>query len=342
MLTALIVAGMLLAVMFTTGRTVGAEQRVLATLDSAQTRTILIRADDGAGVRTDVLKRIAALQQVEWAGAFGRATDGVNADLPSGERVPVRAVYTEDLGALGIPTARSTSGTPDVWLSADAARELGLSAYAGAVQVGKATWGVGGELDAPTYLDIFEPLALAPSEDGNADISVLLIVATESRYVSAVAATVSDLLAPEDPGKVSLETSSGLTQLKEVIQGQLGTFSRGLVLALLAVTAVLIGSVVYGLVTLRRRDFGRRRALGASRAVVVWLILGQTFALSLLGAAIGTALAWILLTVLRDPLPDWSFTVAVSVLLVLAATLSSLLPAVVASRRDPVRELRVP
>ena len=43
-LTVFMVAGMILAVMLTTGRTVGAEQEVLGSIDSAGTRSITIRA----------------------------------------------------------------------------------------------------------------------------------------------------------------------------------------------------------------------------------------------------------------------------------------------------------
>ena len=44
----------------------------------------------------------------------------------------------------------------------------------------------------------------------------------------------------------------------------------------------------------------------------------------------------------EDPLPGVSFTLALCVLTLATALLSAILPAVVASRREPIRELRVP
>jgi hypothetical protein len=55
-LTLLLVAGMIVAVIRTTGRTVGAEQDVLHSIDSVGTRTVTIRADQDAGVTNSALR----------------------------------------------------------------------------------------------------------------------------------------------------------------------------------------------------------------------------------------------------------------------------------------------
>ena len=101
---------------------------------------------------------------------------------------------------------------------------------------------------------------------------------------------------------------------------------------------MLGGLNVYGAVTSRRRDFGRRRALGASRSAIVALVVTQTAIVAALGAAVGSFLIqrW------TGSGPDPSFALAVATLVILAALVSAVPPALVAAYRDPVRILRVP
>lgn len=74
----IMVAGMCATVLLTTGRTVGAEQAVLGSIDSAGTRAVVVRAEADAGLNTAVLDRLANLDGIEWAGAFGAAQDVQN------------------------------------------------------------------------------------------------------------------------------------------------------------------------------------------------------------------------------------------------------------------------
>ena len=59
-------------------------------------------------------------------------------------------------------------------------------------------------------------------------------------------------------------------------------------------------------------------------------------------AALGSALAAIVLAASGDPLPALSYFVAIAVLAVAIGLVSGVAPAVVAARRDPLKELRVP
>ena len=92
---------------------------------------------------------------------------------------------------------------------------------------------------------------------------------------------------------------------------------------------------------MRRKDYGRRRALGASRSFIISLLLTQTALLALVGSIIGAILATAILLIMGDPLPGIPFTAAVTVLAILASALGAVIPAIVASRREPIRELRV-
>ncbi|MGH8874232.1 MAG: FtsX-like permease family protein [Acidimicrobiia bacterium] len=106
----------------------------------------------------------------------------------------------------------------------------------------------------------------------------------------------------------------------------------------LALTALTI----YAAVTTRRRDFGRRRALGASRPDIMILILAQSLTVALVGATGGIVAGTILVQRAVAAAPDAGFALAVGVLAVAVAAVAALGPAVVAAYRDPVRILRVP
>ena len=93
---------------------------------------------------------------------------------------------------------------------------------------------------------------------------------------------------------------------------------------------------------LRRKDFGRRRALGTTRLTIILLIVVQVLITALLAVAMGVAAAYAWLTLRDDPTPPAPFALAVGTALATLATLAATLPATLAARRDPVRELRVP
>lgn len=336
------IAGMVLAVMLTTGRTVGAEDKVLSSIDSVGTRTILVRAAPGAGLTTDVLGRLAHIDGIAFSGAFSAAVDSTNTRIPDGTSVPVRYAYGADLRSLGIPAAASEGFA---YASQAALDQLGLPDVAGSITLTDGTThGIGGRIATPEFLADLEPVVLVaePYSRHPQPVSLLLIVAARPDLVGALTDAVTSVLAATDPTKLTIQTSETLAQLRSMIQAQLGGFSRQLLIALLLVTGILVCVILSGLVTLRRRDFGRRRALGATRSFILALLLVQTTMLALAGVSIGAASAAILLAVAGDPLPRPAFTIALGILGLFTAILAAILPAVAASRREPIRELRVP
>ncbi|UOE43868.1 FtsX-like permease family protein [Agromyces larvae] len=122
----------------------------------------------------------------------------------------------------------------------------------------------------------------------------------------------------------------------------IGGYGHTLTLGILALTAILVGAILYGIVMLRRKDFGRRRALGASRALIVGLLLTQTALLAATGAIIGSAVAHATLAATGDPQPGWEYTLGVATLATAVGVAAALIPALAAARREPIRELRVP
>ncbi len=166
----------------------------------------------------------------------------------------------------------------------------------------------------------------------------ILIIPASPELVSPVTTAVLSILALDDPTSVSVETSAQLAELRATVGSQLGASSRSLVLGLLGITAALVAALEYGLVMMCRKDFGRRRTLGATRGFIVTLVITQTGLLALAGISLGLAASISALTANRHPL----FTGALAILALATSLAASILPAIVASQRDPVNELRIP
>jgi ABC-type antimicrobial peptide transport system permease subunit len=117
----------------------------------------------------------------------------------------------------------------------------------------------------------------------------------------------------------------------------------GLLATLLAAIG-LYGVMAY-MVVRRTREIGIRMALGANRASVVWLVMREVLALSMIGVAIGGAGAYAATRLVQKELfgilPTDALTMALSALgIATVAILAGYLPARRATAIDPMRALR--
>ena len=139
--------------------------------------------------------------------------------------------------------------------------------------------------------------------------------------------------------------------MTDVIAGSLAAqrFST-ILLDVFAAAALLLASVgTYGVISYlvgqRTRELGIRLALGAQRSDVVRLVLGHGMKMALGGVALGLAAAFGLTRLLNEMLYGVSATDPVtfgllSVLLALVALIACLVPAMRATRVDPIVALR--
>ena len=153
---------------------------------------------------------------------------------------------------------------------------------------------------------------------------------------------------------IPLEGSDFMNGVYDVGESLRYTMSyRRLITGLMAAFAVpammLAGLGIYGviayLVSLRRREIAIRMALGANRRRVLRLVLGQGMRLALIGVALGALGAFATTRLIRSqlyevsPTDPASFIIAALVLAVVGL-LATFLPAVRATRVDPMRALR--
>ena len=166
-----------------------------------------------------------------------------------------------------------------------------------------------------------------------------------------------------DPGDVAVAVRSvvaeiepeleprGMASLAEMLGGNLrGPRFNALLVAMFAAIALVLGAAgIYGVVAYavaaRTREIGIRMALGADRKVVLWSVLSEGLALTGMGLAVGLVGAAAFNRLLAGLLhgisasDPWAL-VGTVVILGFTALAASILPALGASRTDPVQALR--
>lgn len=340
-LVAVLCAATCAVTLLTVGRTAAAEEQILTRLDSAGSRLLVVTDDREAGLITPaVIRVLAAADTTERVIGVDGPVDATNSVIgEGGERAPIWLVVGELAEAVELTAGRWPM--PGEALVAEAARpRLGFAHPAGAVT----------DTRGREYPVVGSYLARSPFEQFDAGLVVagaatsvrsVHVVVTEVESVRVTEALVLAALAPPDPGEITVVSPSGLADLQRALGGDLGDYGRGVLLVTVGGGAVLVAVVVLAEVLLRRRDLGRRRALGASRRGLIGLVVARTAVAALPGALLGAVAGSVASLVWAQP-PPAHFTLAVTVLTGQVSAAAAVLPAALAATRDPVRVLRVP
>jgi putative ABC transport system permease protein len=162
-------------------------------------------------------------------------------------------------------------------------------------------------------------------------------------YVSAIRNAIHEIdhdmpMSQVNTLEVMVDNSMGQRRLSTVL---LGTFAG---LALLLASIGIYGVMSYT-VAQRTRELGVRVALGASRQSVLGLVMRQGVTITLIGVSIGLAGAFGLTRVIATQLfgvkaTDPATFGLVTVVLVAVAVAATLVPALRATRVDPLTALR--
>ncbi|HEX6202124.1 MAG TPA: ABC transporter permease [Thermoanaerobaculia bacterium] len=331
-----------------------------------------------AGFYDRLLERVAALPGVEAAGAgfplplsggnyyLGFGIAGRPAPPPQDSEVAgIRFVTPGYLEALRVPLragrlfrAADREGAPRVALVSDS---LAARLFPGEGPLGeRITFGDPSAEDAE-WMEIVgvvgtvrhQELTTQPSDEiyvpmGQAPFDVAAIVArVGSGDPAALAPGLRQALRAVDP---TLPLDQPMP-LEEVVAASIaGRRFTAVLLAVLAALALVLAALgVYGVigyaVAQRTREMGLRMALGAERRRVLRLVIGEGVRLVALGAAVGLGGALLAGRLLGSLLVDVGpadpvVYVAVPVLLLLVALQAVALPALRATRVDPVIALR--
>jgi predicted permease len=172
---------------------------------------------------------------------------------------------------------------------------------------------------------------------------VVDVTSNQAAVVVAIRAAVRSL----DPGVAIYQVETLDDQFRDMVSMEtvmLRIFGTLAVLTLL-LTFVGIYGVMAHSVERRSREIGLRMALGARRGRLVTLVLGQSGRITLVALATGIGLSLVLgrgMSSFVVGLQAWDPAVqaAAAILVLVAALLASLIPALRASRVDPVDVLR--
>ena len=206
--------------------------------------------------------------------------------------------------------------------------------------------GVVGDTKYADLHDAISPIIYFPSTqdpEPGSGVSVLLRPSgAEAPTAAAIVAAVNRVSPVARVGVHELGTLARASIVREQVMATLAGFF-GVLAGLLAAVG-LYGVMSYG-VSRRRGEIGLRMALGAGRARVLRLILGEASTLVLVGLGLGTGLSLLASrwaqSLLFNLKPDDPLTIAVAILLMVSmATLASLLPAVRAARLEPTAALK--
>jgi putative ABC transport system permease protein len=193
-------------------------------------------------------------------------------------------------------------------------------------------------------LQIYVPVAQDPTDD--------IYLAVRSSTSSAEALTPSVRAAIARVDKEQLVSVREVMTLEDIAWNATSRqrFRAVMVIAFASLALLLAMVGVFGIlgysVQLRVRDFGTRRALGASTADVIRLAVGSAVRVIVAGTAIGLILAMMLGRLLRSmlfgvqPLDPATF-LFVAVVLVATGVMAMVAPAWRATRVDPATALRV-
>ncbi len=192
-------------------------------------------------------------------------------------------------------------------------------------------------------LQIYVPLAQDPTDD--------IYLAVQSATARAEGLTPSIRAAIARVDKEQLVSVRDVMTLEDVASTATSRqrFRATMVIAFASLALVLAMVGVFGIlgysVQLRMRDFGLRRALGATTGSVLRLAIGGAVSVIAAGTLIGLILAAMLARLLAsmlfgvEPLDPWTFVVVI-VVLALTGLVSMVGPAWRATRVDPAIALR--
>jgi putative ABC transport system permease protein len=197
------------------------------------------------------------------------------------------------------------------------------------------------EINTPALPEIYRPFAQSPVRQ------LFLIFRTANENLSGIHSAIRNVFREQDPDVFLSHIDSMETIIGETLARP--RFNM-LLLGVFAGTALLLAAIgIYGViaytVTQRTREIGIRMALGAQRTDMLTMILRQSFAVVLIGIAIGLLTSFGATRLLASLLygvgaNDFLTYASVVFLLGAAALLASYFPARRAMKVDPIVALR--
>jgi putative ABC transport system permease protein len=185
----------------------------------------------------------------------------------------------------------------------------------------------------------------------NGNPAIQVKVHDKTRMVAAADELTGDMrrvraLAPGEPDNFTINTSDAFKAKIDPIKNVI--FIAGLAVTILSLFVGAIGLMNITFVSVRERtkEIGTRKALGARRRTILLQFLIEAVSICIVGGAIGVALTYGLCIAVKAVMPAFPLEISVGLIIlslvvsVVTGVLSGFIPAVGASRLDPVVALR--
>jgi putative ABC transport system permease protein len=342
---ALVVALVVAVVLATAGRNAATERSVVDSIETLGARTVVLTdSDRRATIDSASISNLLEIDGVTWVFGMGPAHAGHNAGLPTQGSVTTRSLVGQLPSVVEVSTGRAPESPGEAVVGREAAAALGLVDVSGAVAADGMQLGVVGQMRAEGMLAFLDETVLYRAEPAAQEPVVQIYLNVEDpAYAQAIGDEAVARLVAERPESVTVEVSSSVIQLSAVVSGDLGESSRQVMAIVLLVGLAITTVVTLAMTSNQRRNFGRMRALGASRTALVVIVLVHVAVAAAAGAVLGSAVGLAIVAATMDGvLPAWTFVVGVGLDALLIALVGAALPAVAAARRDPISILRVP
>lgn len=343
---ALVIALVCVVALLTTGRAAATEARIVASIDSVGTRLIVLTDTTGnAGIFTNSVKLVADLDSVEWVFGVGPAVPVTNSTVGyvMGESMTARPLIGSLPSDVRLTSGRGLAAPNESLVATSSRQGLGLTDTAGRLQTNERVLANVGSFEATgAASNLGADVLYQPDPSTETPIRYLYVLAAEGADVIQLGTVLEEVLPAEQPSMVDVEVSTQAIELRDVVTGALGAGSRQLMIIVLSVGCALVAITMAGSTSGRRRDFGRQRALGATRALIVTSVVVHALVAGLIGTAIGTVTGLTFNLLTTGQMISGRFFVGLATIMLYVTVAGAIVPAVIASRRDPVRILRVP
>lgn len=328
------------AVLISSGQSGTLAAEVQSRLDSPEARTIVVRGVPSDGMSAQALRGLAPVDGIDWVIATGPSQDVTNAAIEGGSAVGMRRLWSTDWRAFGIAPPPGTSDLI-AWSDPESVRALGIDRFPAQVRTRNGTATLLGTFSPPRGVEQqIRGLVIPTSLDEDVPVTTIAVEARSAAGVPALVSTIRAVL-PASAKRVTISTNRELAVASESVRASLDVYGRRLLVGTFGGAGIVMSALQVALVLMNRRDFGRRRALGASRHLVGALVVGHTALSTALGAVLGSTISLVVLRVVGWTSPRGDLVAALDILLVTTACLAALLPASMAARLDPAREMRV-
>lgn len=193
---------------------------------------------------------------------------------------------------------------------------------------------------------VVETLQGAWIDDRNLDNSVIMntnlnhdspnaayVVRADASALAGLKETIKEALLKEEPRRVvrGMETISQMREQNYANHAMMAFILAVMIALLLGITALGLSGMVMFNIERRTKQIGTRRALGASKGKILSWFLTENYLILAVGAALGTALAFVLsrrlMAIFELDALGWQYPLLTVVLLFVVTTVAVVLPA---------------